>query len=71
MKNKQDTLAQINQRIFGDKSENNHNQMRGGVFRDAGELILKEKRQSSKNSNQITVVFDGQNNDNNTQGVRS
>ena len=59
MKNKQDTLAQINQRIFGDKSENNHNQMSGGVFRDAGELILKEKRQSSKNSNQITVVFDG------------
>ena len=59
MKSKQDTLAQINQRIFGDKSENNHNQMRGGVFRDAGELILKEKRQSSKNSNQITVVFDG------------
>ncbi len=65
MKNKQETLAQLNQRILGDKNDNSHIQMRGGVFRDAGELILKEKRQSSKNSNQITVVFEGQNKDNN------
>jgi hypothetical protein len=41
IKNKQETLAHLNQRILGERGESNQ---RGGVFRDAGELILKVKR---------------------------